>query len=477
MMSASSSKGKAVQPIIFAEFNELCPWLIDQWMTEGLLPNFKRLHDRSTVFETRADVEDSGQLEPWIQWYSLHTGLAYSQHGVFHLTEGAAASHEDLWHAIRAAGRKVGSFASMNSRPFDFDDGFYVADPWSENANAAPAELNIYNRFIAQNVREYSNPGSRMGMGDYTSFLSFMLRHGLRVSTIAKIVKQLARERTRDRRLSWQRVALMDRMQFDVFRHYQRKHRPDFSTFFINSTAHLQHSYWRSFQPERFTVQPSADDLKLYGDAIRFGYRAMDDLLGDLIALADESGAQVVFMTALSQQPFLKAEASGGKHFYRMHDVEGFFKRFALPFADIDPTMTHQYLARFAIADDKPQVQAALATFTLSSGGPVFDFSAHESDGLYFNCNLSSPASANLTFFDAHGNALPFAGYFYPIDATKSGCHHPSGALWFATGTHKKVSDPVSILDIFPTTLDLLGISGADSGDRTGVSLVRHLVG
>jgi Type I phosphodiesterase / nucleotide pyrophosphatase len=465
------------RPIIFAEFNELCPWLLDQWMAEGLLPNFKALHDRSTVFETRADVEDPGQLEPWIQWYSLHTGLAYAQHGVFHLTEGAEANHLDLWHAARCAGHTVGSFASMNSRPFDFGDGFFVADPWSENGNAAPPELNIYNRFIAQNVREYSNPGSQMGLADYAQFLSFMLRRGLRFSTITRIVKQLVRERVSDRRLSWQRVALMDRMQFDVFRHYQRKHRPDFSTFFINSTAHLQHSYWRSFQPERFTVQPSADDLRLYGDAVRFGYRAMDDLLGDFTALAEECGAQIVFMTALSQQPFLKAEASGGKHFYRMHDVEGFFNRFALPFATIDPTMTHQYLARFAASGDKALVQDALGAFTLSDGGPLFDFSAHESGGLYFNCNLSRPATIDLAISRSHGSAAPFSDFFYAIDATKSGCHHPAGALWFSGNSHHKVSAPVSILDVFPTTLDLLNIDRGNDAERTGVSLMPHLVG
>ncbi len=474
-MPANSSEGKAARPIIFAEFNELCPWLIDQWMAEGLLPNFKRLYDRSTIFETRADVEESGQLEPWIQWYSLHTGLAYAQHGVFHLTEGAEAHHEDLWHAIHSAGRKVGSFASMNSRPFDFDDGFYVADPWSENGNAIPAELNIYNRFIAQNVREYSNPGQRMAISDYAKFLTFMLRRGLRASTIAQILKQLIRERIGDRRLSWQRVALMDRIQFDVFRHYQRANRPDFSTFFINSTAHLQHSYWRSFQPERFTVQPSPDDLRLYRDAIRFGYQSMDALLGDFMTLAAECGAQIIFMTALSQQPFLKAEASGGKHFYRMYDVEGFFRRNALPYADIDPTMTHQYLARFASPADKPLALATLGAFTLSCGGPVFDFNTHESDGLYFSCNLSSQAAADLMIVDARGATAPFSDHFYAIDATKSGCHHPSGALWFETGTQKKVSDPVSILDIFPTTLDLLGVEGAQSAARNGVSLVRHM--
>ena len=462
------------RPILFAEFNELCPWLLDQWMREGLLPNFKALYDRSTVFETRADVEDPGHLEPWIQWYSLHTGLSFAQHGVFHLTEGAAAEHDDLWHLLHRAGRRVGSFASMNSRAFDFADGFFVADPWSENGNAAPPELNIYNRFIAHNVREYSNPEQKLGLSDYAQFLSFMFRRGLKPGTILAILKQLIRERMGDPRLSYQRVALMDRMQFDVFAHYVRSRSPDFATFFINSTAHLQHSYWRSFQPERFEVQPSPGDLTLYGDAIRFGYQSMDRLLGDFMALADRQGADVIFMTALSQQPFLKAEGIGGKHFYRMRNVEDFFHQFGLAFSNIDPTMTHQYLARFDSPADRIRAHEVLKGFALSNGETLFDFNDHESEGLYFNCNLARVADADLMIVDGAGGRWPFGAFFYAIDATKSGCHHPAGALWFGLGQHKCVAEPVSILDIFPTTLDLLGVS-APAGDRQGQSLFKAL--
>jgi hypothetical protein len=463
------------KPIIFAEFNELCPALLDEWMDGGILPHFKKLHDRSAVFETRADVDDAGQLEPWIQWYSLHTGLSYAQHGIFHLTEGAKGNHEDIWHLLHAAGKKVGSFASMNSRPFAFDNGFFVADPWSEDGNAAPAALNIYNRFIAQNVREYSNPNQKMGLGDYAQFLSFMLRNGLKPSTITSILAQLVREKISDPRLSYQRVALMDRMQFDVFSHYQRRYKPDFSTFFINSTAHLQHSYWRSFQPDKFAVQPSESERAVYGDAIQFGYRAMDKLLGELMVLADDQGATVMFMTALSQQPFLRAEASGGKRFYRLCDVEAFFKAFGLPFIHIDPTMTHQYLAHFTGNADKARVRDALGAFRLSNGEVLFDFNAKESAGLYFNCNLSSAASDDLEIIDGQDKHWPFKQFFYAIDATKSGCHHPSGALWIADQGHQRFTNPVSILDVFPTTLEMMGLGGTSGNEpnaRQGKSLV-----
>ncbi len=464
------------QKILFAEFNELCPWLLDAWMGEGKLPNFKRLYNRSTVFETQADVSEPLHLEPWIQWYSLHTGLSFDQHQVFHLTEGAAAEHQDMWRVIHEAGRKVGCFASMNSRPFDFSDSFFVADPWSEMGNASPEKLNIYNRFIGHNVREYSNPDQSLSLGDYARFLGFMIRHGLAPKTIKNIIGQLVSERLGDKRLSYKRVALMDRMQFDVFRHFQRKFTPDFSTFFINSTAHLQHSYWRMFQPDKFSAKPSDTDMAVYGDAVLFGYQSMDALLGDFIALAEEQGATVMFMTALSQQPFLKAEESGGKHFYRMRDVEGFFKRFSLPFASIDPTMTHQYLAHFESPNDREKALKALTAFGQRSGNQLFDINGRESEGLYFSCNLFNQAAGDEPAILADGSTIPFDEIFYQIDATKSGCHHPSGALWISGGKHHRIAEPVSILDIFPTTLDLLGIGAEAISARCGASLAGVVI-
>jgi hypothetical protein len=462
--------------IIFAEFNELCPQLLDRWMASGDLPNFKRLHDRSTVFTTQADVADPVNLEPWIQWYSLHTGLSFDQHKIFHLTEGAKAAHDDLWHIAHAAGRRVGSMASMNTRAFDFGDGsFYAADPWCEDGNASPPALNDYNKFVAAQVREYSNPDQKLSSGDIARFGWFMAKHGLRATTVAKIAGQLATERIKDKRLSWRRAALLDRLQFDVFAHYQRRVRPDFSTFFINSTAHLQHSYWRQFDPAPFSAKPDAEDRAIYGDAIRFGYRAMDALLADFVVLADKTGATLLFMTALSQQPYLQAEETGGKHFYRLRDVEAFFSAFDLPYAAIDPTMTHQYMVGFARDDERRAVRETLGKFSMADGRALFDFNDRTTDALYFSCNIFTPVASDSTIVTPAGTARRFADFLYKIDATKSGRHHPDGALWIAGGAHRHVDAAVSILDIFPTALDMMAIDRSRFVDRTGVSLAAQI--
>jgi hypothetical protein len=460
--------------LIALEFNELCPALLDRWMNEGLLPNFSQLHGQSEVFVTDADVDDPALLEPWIQWYSVHTGLPYEQHRVFHLTEGPKAGHADIYQMLLAAGRSVCSFASMNVAPFASEGSIFVGDPWSENGDAFPVELNVYNRFVSHNVREYSNANDKLGLVDYARFLAFMAGHGLDPATVAQIVRQLGTERLANRKLAWKRVALLDRLQFDVFASYYRRFRPDFASFFVNSVAHLQHSYWRHMDPLAFTVRPSADEMAIYGDAIRFGYQEIDRLLGRFMALARAADARLMFITALSQQPFLRHEETGGQHFYRLHDVRAFLNRLGIGFINVDPTMTHQYFAQFASTEVAGQARRGLESLKLADGRTVFGFPSIEtaSDSLYFGCQISTPMPLDAPVTLGQGNEpIRFGDLFYQIEAIKSGRHHPDGCLWIQTGRHVAHVAKPSILDILPTQLALL-----DVPDRCGALQGRNLL-
>ena len=62
--------------------------------------------------------------------------------------------------------------------------------------------------------------------------------------------------------------------------------KPDFSTFFLNSTAHYQHIYWRHMDPESFEVKPDPAERAIYEDAIPYGYRQMDRMCARFMELA-----------------------------------------------------------------------------------------------------------------------------------------------------------------------------------------------
>jgi len=463
-------------PVVVLELNELCPPLLDRWMADGSLPNFKRLHDSSYVFRTEAEVTDPDKLEPWIQWYSIHTGLPFDRHGVFHLTDGARAGHPDIWRTLIDAGRKVFSFASMNVRPFASPGSLFVGDPWTENGDAYPPELNVYNRFVGHNVREYSNIGQALTAGDYAAFLRFLVTHGLSAGTAWRTVRQLAEEKMRDPHLSYRRVAILDALQFDVFAHYHRAMRPHFASFFVNSVAHLQHSYWRYMEPDAFPMKPEESEHARYADAIKFGYVAMDWLIGRFLKLADRQGATLLFQTALSQQPFVKYDSKGGQRFYRLRDVAAFLEGTGIFYRDVDPTMTNQYMLTFPDDAARDAARERLTGFRYDDGGDVFGFPAHETErALYFGPAVPSSGGTSATITDrASGRTFAAGDILYEMDGTKSGCHHPVGALWIRTGSHHRHEELVSILDTFPTVLDLLGVEPEVASQRTGTSLLSR---
>ena len=96
-----------------------------------------------------------------------------------------------------------------------------------------------------------------------------MTLHGLSAATALGIAAQLGSE-CLSARARWRRAMILDRLQFDVFRWYFRRHNPDFATFFLNSTAHLQHVHWRNMDPEPFKIKPTNEEQREYpaGDSM-----------------------------------------------------------------------------------------------------------------------------------------------------------------------------------------------------------------
>jgi hypothetical protein len=282
---------------------------------------------------------------------------------------------------------------------------------------------------------------------------------------------QLGSERFSRADVKWRRVALADRLQFDLFRHYYRRMRPDFATFFINSTAHLQHAYWRHMDPEAFALKPATDEIESYGNAVLFGYRSMDALLRRFFALA-EADTTIILCSALSQQPFLKREGRGGQHFYRLRDIPYFLQLLDIAPCSVEPVMTHQYRLRFADGAAAEKAVAVLGQLKLGEE-TVFGASLFGAD-IHFGCQIYDRLEGNGEIGGVPGRNEPlhFFDLFYAIDSVKSARHHPEGVLWVQTGEHAIHSEPVSILDIAPMIYDLMGVSNAlgDAAVR-GVSL------
>jgi hypothetical protein len=444
--------------IIFLEFNELCPSLMQQFIQAGKLPNFERFYQESEVYTTDAE-EQPPFLEPWIQWVTVHTGQPYRAHQIFYLDEGHKLKFPAIWDVLSQAGYRVWVCGSMNSRYDAPLNGYFLPDYWSTQQTPHPQELRPFFNFVSRYVQEHTNAAIPLSWRDYWTFLVFMVTHGLSWATVWAIAQQLWKER-RTGRYRWQRATLLDKFQWDVFRWYYRKFKPHFSTFFLNSTAHFQHMYWRNMQPEHFQVQPLPQEQAEYENAILYGYQEMDKLIGECLQLVDGQ-TTLMLCTGLSQQPCFTYEAIGGKHLYRPYRFEEVLK-FAgiqLPYV-CSPVMAEEFFIRFDNEEDACIGEQRLAALRVD--GRAAMRLRRQGSEIYAGCGIFDLISeqAILTTLD-RDNSLPFFKLFYQIEEIKSGMHHPDGILWIRRPTlnHTVHLDKVSLLSIPAKILQILPVA------------------
>lgn len=447
-------------PVLLLEFNELSPSLMAMFMAQGHLPNFKRLHDESLVWTTDAD-EAQDNLEPWIQWVTVHTGLPFDEHKVFLLGDGPKCRKARLWDILSEQGRRNWICGSMNTAYQPGFQGRLLPDPWTVGAKAFPTgEFDPFLRFVTVNVQEHTNASVPLSRKDQVDFLKWMAGHGLRADTVGFIVKQLATEKLTGK-YHWRRAIVLDRLLWDVFRHYFRAERPDFATFFLNSTAHFQHLHWRNMDPEPFQVKPSSKEQAEYQDAVLYGYQQMDRIVGQALDLAGATHT-IVFSSALGQQPCLKYEEQGGKVFYRPKNFRAFTTWAGLNMPhEIQPVMSEEFHLVFESEADAQAAERQLATVRIA-GRPGLRVRREGSD-IMTGCGIFDRVEGTPEITAEGAAPRSFLDLFYLAEGLKSGMHHPDGIFWIRRldRHHAVHADRVPLVDVAPTLLALQGVDAS----------------
>jgi hypothetical protein len=245
-----------------------------------------------------------------------------------------------------------------------------------------------------------------------------------------------------------------------VFQHYWRKLDPHFATFFSNSTAHFQHMHWRNMDPHLFKVAPTDREQAEYSDAIEYGYRSMDAMLGDILDLAGKD-TTLVFVTALSQQPCLLYEEQGGKVAYRPKDFDALLKwagvegRFT-----VAPVMTQYF--HVAFDDERAAGAAAEKLKALNAAGTHALHVDNNGKELFCGCRIYKKLDDELELQStATGASTRFFTHFYKIEGMKSGMHHPDGMLWIRTPARKHAvhTEKLPLERVAPMILDMFSVA------------------
>jgi len=439
----------STEDVIVLEFNELCPHFMEEFIGQGKLPNFKRLRDTSVALVTDAD-EAPPRLEPWIQWISIHSGLKAEEHKIFDLGEGRKLTAPCVAKLISDQGIPVGILGSMNTN-YQNLNGFFIPDPWDLAGKAEPPSLQPFYHTVANQVQN-SSTDEGLSKKELLHFGWFMLRHGLKPATVKAGLAQILDER-KNPGVEWRRSMILEQLQFDLFRHLKRKHQPKFSTFFCNSTAHFQHYYWRNMEPEIFAVPPGENDHPSLQSAINEGYQRMDHLVGRFLDAFPNS--RIVLLTALSQQPWRETT----KCTYRPNDFDEFLKfvGIAPQSVQVKPVMAEEFHILCNATEQRQEVFDKIMQATVQ-GKPAMK-ARLEAGGVFCGCAINDFIAADTKVSQPEGSEVDFGKLFHMVHSMRSGRHHPHGLFWVQSESPRVVSEPVPLMSVAPTLLDLFKIA------------------
>ncbi len=461
---------RSTKKVLLLELNEITWRVIDQLIEQhgqAYLPNFQHLRSAG-AWATQAAIERAPHLDPWITWVTLHTGVPREVHGAAVLEQDAASiSAPRLWDYAAEGGRSIGVFGSVSAFPPRPVQGFMVPGPFAPSDETYPESLRpiqTINRLGTSLHNRTGKPATAFGAVRNTFDL---LRMGLRIRTLYEVARQLVQERISSSR-KWRRVSLQPLLNFDLFAHLYRKFRPDFATWHTNHAAHYMHHYWRAWDDKSFTPPSTAEERAQFGDAVPYGYRLCDRLIGGFLQLIDDDTVLVV-ASSMGQQPFANERYKAGKIVVRFLDIERILDITGHDgILEAIPTMVPQWNLHVPDRSRRTQLREQLqAVKRIVAGREEAAISVEETADLLTVTPLGlaeKPAGIRY-FFPLCERAQP-DGYamddLFATDTptTKQGMHHPAGLLAFiGSGIRPGVHlDDCTNLDVAPTVLTLLGL-------------------
>lgn len=435
------------QRLILLEFNELCPHLVERFIDEGSLPNFKRLRDASETFITHTNEE---VLEPWIQWVTVHTGVPLSEHGIKDLDEAEKVRHNTFWDGL--VEENVLLMSPMNVKFRCRNQSLFMPDPWA--ASQVPsAELEPFYNFVRAAVNSHART-DRLDFKIAARAMRFLLAHGLTLNTLAAACSQLCVEKFGSHDAKWRRATILDRLLWDVFAHFWRGSRqPRVGIFFSNATAHYQHKYWSHHDPSLFSLKPNAAEVETYGNVIRFGYQAHDRLIGKAMDLAGADTA-IALCTALSQQPMLDYEVRGGKRMFLVKDFAALQAALGVSAtARAEALMAEESWLHFATETDGAEGYRKISSAKTGDGQALFKLRGFDGKSFVIGCGLfAGEVNARSTIVNAAGASLPFHNYFQPMETVTTAKHHPDGLFWIMSGRPSLCARRIGFAETLPLT-------------------------
>ena len=391
------------------ELNEFSFKLMHDYANKYNLVNinyFLGLHHIKTYTNEKVEHRD---LDPWIQWVSVHTGMALSEHNVRYLGSVHSTTRlNQIWDRLSKSEITSGLWSLMNSKYHeDKNILFFLADPWSSNGYVKPHNLEDMVGLPTYYARNYSNLSITMLTLKTIKLLRFIKREKLFLS-IASFYSIFLHALLHIRHISIILFALFDLISTLVFCAYKRKFDPDYSVIFINCVAHMQHHCW---------VQKPGWNINL------FVFRVVDKIFSLLKAVVKDNEALILI------NGFTQEYESNDYYCYRQIDPYKFIKNTNIQFNSIQQGMTNDSLIKFDSPVQMEEMRELLSE-AIMNGVKIFYVDIYDSDKLilFYRIDIKDKVFNNANFI--FGNKILRFYDEFKLITNRTGSHISDGDIF-----------------------------------------------
>ena len=419
-------------PLLFVELNEVNFEFVEHYARRGALPVFERLIGEHGYRRTRSE-EAYEQIEPWIQWFTVHTGKSYAEHQVFRLGDGPRAGIAQIWEQLEKKGLRVGAFSPMNAGNAAANAAFFVPDPWTRTRVCAPPLMRAAYEAICQAVGD--NAAGRIAPRSALRLLAGLFAYSRAANWPRYLSDALGGLRSR-----WPRSVFLDRFLADCFLDLWRRTRPDFASVFFNGAAHLQHHYLFNSAAYRGPFRNPPWYLSAGVDPVLEIYRLYDRVLGDCLAL--EPRPRMMIATGLHQDPVDEPQ-----FYWRLRDHAAFLRSIGCDFAGVEPLMSRDFLVSCAGRERAAAAAARLASGRAADGLPLFEID-NRGETLFVTLAYPREVKAGLAArFD--GAAIEDLAREVVFVALKNGRHNGIGYFLDSGAPAESGEQPIPLAELW----------------------------
>jgi len=403
--------------LILLELNEINFDAVSFYIARGkYLPGFKKLIQKGIV--TTESEPKYENIEPWIQWPSVHTGKTFDEHNVFRLGDFVNSSDGQFFEKVESAGFSVGAISPMNASNQLINPAYFIPDPWTKT----PCDESFFSNSISDAIVQAVNDNSQSKLTFNTIFnlgLAFfaLVQPARYIPMVKYAIKTL--------RKPWRKALFLDMLLYEIHKTLFKRKNPNFSTLFLNAGAHIQHHY--------FFNSPFVHSSELKNPAWYIGkdddpflemIMVYDDMLTDLISLPK---TEVIVATGLSQKPYDQL-----KFYYRLNNHASFLKEMGIEFVDVIPRMTRDFLVSFDTSEQALLAERQLSKILVNNEVKLFEEIDNRGKDIFVVLTYPSEIT-NKTIISYSGNESPL-GDLVSFVAIKNGEHQSKGFAYFSDG-------------------------------------------